>query len=537
MSNISKYKRKLAMGVGLVTLAASFQLQAAGTFVYCSEASPEIFNPQLVTSGTSMDASAVPLYNRLLEFKLGTTEVIPGLAKSWDISDDRMTYTFHLRDDVKWHSNKEFKATRNLNADDVIFSFMRQKDANHPYHKVSGGQYEYFESMGLPELIKEIKKIDDYTVQFQLNQPEAPFLADLAMSFSSILSAEYADAMLKKGTPEKVDLMPIGTGPFTFVQYQKDSRILYKANPDYFGSKAKVDRLVFSITPDAAIRYAKLQKGECHAMPYPNLADVERMKADKNIVVGEMAGSNIGYMSYNMNKPPLDNLQVRQALNMAVNKQAIIDAIFQGAAEPAKNFIPPSMWGYNNEIKDYPYDPEQAKDLLKAAGLEKGFSLTLWAMPVQRPYNPNARRMAEMIQADWAKVGVNAKIVTYEWGEYLSRIRESEHDTVLIGWSGDNGDPDNFYTVLFSCDAVKAGQNYSNWCYKPFDDLLKQARVESDHQKRVDLYKQAQVEMHDQAPALLIAHSMVYMPVRKEVKGFIMDPLGLHNFNEVSIEK
>lgn len=537
MKNLRKYKRKFLLGVGLMTMLASAQLHAAQTLVYCAEASPETFNPQLVTSGISMDASAVPVYNRLVEFKLGTTEIEPSLAKSWDISQDGLTYTFHLRDDVKWHNNKEFKPTRNLNADDVIFTFMRQKDKNHPYNKVSGGQYEYFESMGLPDLIKEIKKIDDHTVVFVLKQQEAPFLADLAMSFASILSAEYADAMLKKGTPEKVDLVPIGTGPFTFVQYQKDSKILYKANPDYFGPKAKLDRLVFSITPDAAIRYAKLQKGECHAMPFPNIADVERMKLDKNIVVKEMAGVNIGYLAYNMDKPPLDNLKVRQALNMAVNKDAIIKAVFQGAAEPAKNFIPPSMWGYNDEIKDYPYDPAQAKELLKSAGLENGFTITLWAMPVQRPYNPNARRMAEMIQEDWAKIGVTAKIVSYEWGEYLSRIRDGEHDAVLMGWSGDNGDPDNFYTVLMSCDAVKAGSNYSHWCYKPFDDLLQQARIEPDHEKRVKLYKQAQVEMRDQAPALMIAHSMVYMPISKKVKGYIMDPLALHNFNQVSLEK
>ncbi|MCX8713029.1 ABC transporter substrate-binding protein [Gilliamella sp. B3464] len=537
MRNISKYKRKFLLSAALITLLTSAQSYADGTLVYCAEASPETFNPQLVTSGISMDAGAVPVYNRLVEFKLGTTEIEPSLAKSWDISQDGLTYTFHLRDDVKWHNSKEFKPTRNLNADDVVFTFMRQKDKNHPYNKVSGGQYEYFESMGLPNLIKEVRKVDDHTVVFELSQPEAPFLADLAMSFASILSAEYADAMLKNGTPEKVDLLPIGTGPFTFVQYQKDSRILYKANPDYFGPKAKLDRLVFSITPDAAMRYAKLQKGECHAMPFPNVADVERMKSDNNIVVKEMAGTNIGYLAYNMDKPPLDNLKVRQALNMAVNKDAIIKAVFQGAAEPAKNFIPPSMWGYNDAVKDYPYDPAQAKELLKSAGLENGFTINLWAMPVQRPYNPNARRMAEMIQADWAKIGVTAKIVSYEWGEYLSRIRDGEHDAVLMGWSGDNGDPDNFYSVLMSCDAVKSGSNYSHWCYKPFDDLLQQARIEPNHEKRVELYKQAQVEMHDQAPALMIAHSMVYMPIRKEVKGYIMDPLALHNFNQVALEK
>lgn len=157
-------------------------------------------------------------------------------------------------------------------------------------------------------------------------------------------------------------------------------------------------------------------------------------------------------------------------------------------------------------------------------------------MPVQRPYNPNARRMAEMIQADWAKVGVRAKIVTFEWGEYLKRAKAGEHQTVMMGWTGDNGDPDNFFATLFSCAAAKDGSNYSRWCYKPFEDLIQPARATDDHNKRIELYKQAQVVMHDQAPALIVAHSTVYEPVRKEVKGYVVDPLGKHHFDNVSIE-
>ena len=145
-------------------------------------------------------------------------------------------------------------------------------------------------------------------------------------------------------------------------------------------------------------------------------------------------------------------------------------------------------------------------------------------------------RMAEMIQADWAKVGVQAKIVTYEWGEYLKRAKDGEHQTVMMGWTGDNGDPDNFFATLFSCAASEQGSNYSKWCYKPFEDLIQPARATDDHNKRVELYKQAQVVMHDQAPALIIAHSTVFEPVRKEVKGYVVDPLGKHHFENVSIE-
>jgi len=525
----------LKFGIGLVALTIAASVQAK-TLVYCSEASPEGFNPQLFTTGTTYDASSVPIYNRLVEFKLGTTEVIPGLAEKWEVSPDGKTYTFHLRHGVKWQSNKDFKPTRDFNADDVVFSFERQKDKANPYNKVSGGSYEYFDGMGMGDLISKIVKVDDYTVQFQLTKPSAPFLADLAMDFASILSGEYADNMLKAGTPEKIDLNPIGTGPFELVQYQKDSRILYKAFDGFWGTKPKIDRLVFSITPDASIRYAKLQKNECQVMAFPNPADLAAMKQDKSIYLMQEPGLNVGYLAFNTEKKPLDNVKVRQALTMAVNKKAIIDAVYQGAGQAAKNLIPPTMWSYNKDVADYPYDPAKAKELLKEAGLPNGFTTDIWAMPVQRPYNPNARRMAEMIQADWAKIGVKANIVTYEWGEYLKRAKNGEHQTVMMGWTGDNGDPDNFFATLFSCQAAKDGSNYSRWCDTSFDKLIGTASEESDHAKRVALYEQAQVVMHDQAPALIVAHSTVYEPVRKEVKGYVVDPLGKHNFANVSLD-
>lgn len=530
-----KFKSQIMITAIAAMLGLSIHVQAAGTLVYCTEASPDTFNPQLTMSGVSMDATAVPIYNRLVQFKLGTTELEPGLASSWESSEDGKTYTFHLRQNVKWQSNKEFTPTRTLNADDVIFSFMRQKDANHPYHAVSGGSYEYFEGMGMGELIDNIEKIDDQTVVFHLTRPESPFLANLAMPFASITSKEYADAMLAKGTPEKLDTTPIGTGPFKFGQYQKDSRILLLKNPDYFGEPAKLDRLVFSITPDAAVRYAKLQKNECQVMPYPNMADIERMRADKNITLDEQAGLNIGMLAFNTEKPQFKDEKVRKALALAINKNAIIDAVYQGAAVPAKNLIPPTIWGYNDEVEDFSYNPEEAKKLLKEAGYENGMEINLWAMPVSRPYNPNARRMAEIIQADWNKIGVKANIVTYEWGEYLKRASDGEHDVILSGWAGDNGDPDNFFTPLMSCAAAKGGSNFSRFCDAEFDAIIMQAREESDVAKRTELYKKAQVLMHEKVPAMMIAHSKVFIPVRKEVKGYIVDPLSLHNFNQVEI--
>ncbi|WP_281983371.1 ABC transporter substrate-binding protein [Thalassorhabdomicrobium marinisediminis] len=528
------FKNKLAVGLLMGALGAS--AASAQSLVYCSEGSPEGFDPALYTAGTTFDASSHPIYNRLTEFKTGTTEVQPGLAESWEVSEDGMTVTFKLRQGVKFHSNDQFTPTRDFNADDVIFTFDRQGNEENPYNDVSGGTFEYFSSMSMPELVESIEKVDDYTVVFHLTRPEAPFIANMAMDFASIVSKEYADAMMEAGTPEMVNQAPIGTGPFQFQAYQKDAVIRYLRNDDYWGDPAKVESLIFAITPDASVRYQKVQAGECHVMAYPNPADVQAMKDAEDIVVMEQEGLNVGYLAYNTQVAPYDNPAVRRALNMAIDKQAIIDVVFQGSGEIAKNPIPPTMWSYNDAIEDDEYNPERAQEILAEEGVED-LQLKIWAMPVQRPYNPNARRMAELMQEDFSQIGVDVEIVSYEWGEYLERSKEEDRDgAVLLGWTGDNGDPDNFLAVLLGCDGV-GGSNRAQWCNEEFDALIQDAKVLPTQEERAPLYEQAQEIFKEEAPWATIAHSVVYMTMRPEVEGYIVHPLGGHIFNQVGLSE
>ena len=510
---------------------------AAKTLVYCSEGSPENFYPGVNTTGTSFDATE-QIYDNIVDFERGGTKVVPGLAEKWDISADGTVYTFHLRKNAKWHSNKNFKPTRNLNADDVVFMFERQWKEENPFFKVTSPNHSYFSDMGMPALLKSVEKVDDYTVRVTLNKPEAPFLANLAMQWAGVQSKEYADAMLKAGTPEKIDQEPVGTGPFYLVQYQKDAIIRYKAFPEYWDGKAKIDDLVFSITPDASVRWAKLQKGECHVMPYPNPADLDAMKKDPNVTVMDQAGLNVGYLAYQTTKKPFDDVRVRKAFNMAMNKKAIVDAVFLGSGVPATNPIPPSMWSYNKSIKDDEYNPEAAKKLLAEAGYPNGLETDLWAMPVQRPYNPNARRIAELMQADLAKIGVKAEIKSFEWGEYRKRAQAGEHQMAQLGWTGDNGDPDNFLHTLLGCASAQSasGSNIAKWCYKPFDDLVTKAKVVTNQAERTKLYEEAQKIFKEQAPWFTVAHAVQLKPVRKEVVDFKLSPFGRHTFYGVDIK-
>ncbi|MGW9231681.1 ABC transporter substrate-binding protein [Pseudorhizobium sp. NPDC055634] len=528
-------KRTIAIAAALLSATFFASAASAKTFVYCSEGSPEGFDPGMYTAGTTFDASAHPIYSRLMEFKPGTTEAQPGLAESDEVSDDGTVYTFKLRPGVKFHTTEFFTPTRDMNADDVVFSLERQINPEHPWNQyVPGTSWEYAAGMGFPELIKSIEKVDDMTVKITLNRPEAPFLANLAMPFASIVSKEYADKLEAEGKKEQLNQMPVGTGPFSFVGYQQDAVIRYKKNPDYWGGAPKIDDLVFAITTDAAVRYQKLKAGECHLMPFPNAADVESMRADENLTVLEQEGLNVAYLAYNTTQAPFDKPEVRKALNKAINKQAIVDAVFQGMATPAKNPIPPTMWSYNDAIEDDTYDLEAAKKMLQDAGVEN-LSMKIWAMPVSRPYMLNARRAAEIIQDDLAKIGVNAEIVSYEWAEYLDRSKAKDRDgAVILGWTGDNGDPDNFLDTLLGCNAV-GGNNRAQWCNEEFDALVKKAKETSDPAERTKLYEEAQVVFKREAPWATLDHSLSIVPMRKEVTGFVQSPLGDFTFENVDI--
>ena len=530
-----KSTKLLGAALLMSTMLAASSVQAK-SLVYCAEGSPENFTPAMNTTGTSLDA-ARPVYNKLTQFTPGSTAVEPGLAESYEVSDEGKTITFHLRKGVKFHSGVNgFTPTRDLNADDVIFSFERQWKPEHPYAKVSGGAYDYFNDMGMPDLLEAITQgSDDMTVVMKLSKPNAPILANLAMDFATIQSAEYAKFLMDKGTPEQFDQIPVGTGSFQFVDYQKDAVIRFKAFDGWAG-KPKIDDLIYAITPDPTARYAKIKANECQIMIAPNPADLADMGKNPDIQLLEQAGLNIGYMAMNAQKKPFDNPEVRKAIAMAIDRDAILKEVYQGAGQKAKNPIPPTMWSYDDSTVDIPYDPAKAKEMLAAAGVTT-LDSDLWWMPVQRPYNPNAKRMAEMVQADLAKVGINVTLVSYEWGEYRKRMQAGEHQMGFLGWTGDNGDPDNFLAVLLGCDkdGKPNANNIPKWCNAKFqEDIIKAAEI-TDQGERTALYQDAQKIVAAEVPWLNVAHSTVFEPIRKEVSGYKVSPLGAHEFQNVDI--
>jgi len=479
--------------------------------IYCSESNPVTFNPQLDTSSTTSDASSHQLYDRLLDFDPETGRIVPSLASSWLVTNDGLTYAFQLRKDVWFHSTDYFTPTRNFNADDVLFSIDRWRLTSHPYHYISGGRYPYFESIGLAQNIESVERVNGYRVEITLKRRDSSFLANLATDFAVILSEEYASQLSQAGSPSKIDELPVGTGPFKFESYRKDHFIKYRRHEDYWrlslssedsenaseqtntetskesenastpasssfqsngGEYSAVEQLIFDITPRSSLRLAKLMTGECDATAFPAQTELEVIRAKEDLILAEKPGLNIGFWAFNTQRPPFNNPDVRRALAAAIDKNTLLEAVYFDSAIRAKTLLPAASWAFQNDADDTAYNPVLARKLLADAGIEPGFSMTIWAMPVERAYNPNATKMAELIQRYLRDVGVEATIVSYDWATFRRHLREGLHDSVLIGWSADNGDPDNFYRPLLSCGAIPSGTNRAMWCNPDYDKLI-----------------------------------------------------------------
>ena len=499
---------------------------ARSGLVYCSEGSPESFNPQRVTSGTTIDIISQQLYDRLVDINPANGNIIPGLATDWQVSADGTRYQFTLRQDVEFHTTRYFSPGRNFNAEDVVFTFNRITSTEHPFHFQGGGVYPYFQSVDWAGLVKQVQATDQHTVVFELQRPDSSFLSNLTTDFATILSAEYGQKLLAAGEPGQMDRLPIGTGPFRFREYQKDILVRMYRNNDYWRGDTQPEQLVFDIVPNNARRMAKLFTHECDIVSYPRVAELELIAARPDVTVQESTSMNVGFWAFNTQKPPFDQLAVRQALAMAINRAAILQAVYYGQATPAYGILPPTSWAYNDGLPAPLYSPAKARALLAEAGYPNGFTMDIWAMPVQRLYNPNALKMAELMQADLAQIGVKANIVSYEWNSFRQKLGNFEHDSVLIGWAADNPDPDNFFHPLLSCAARDSGSNRANWCDPAFDDIISQALLTANQQQRRALYLAAQQYLHQKQPLVAIAHSQRFQAISSSVTGVSINPYG-----------
>jgi dipeptide transport system substrate-binding protein len=513
-------KRLAALLLALPLLAG-----ADTTLRFCAAGSPKTFDPAMTDSGID-HISHLPIFGTLVETRRGTDQFIPGLATSWSLSPDGLAYSFELRRGVAWHSSDDFKPTRAFNADDVVFTFGRLLNRDSAFAKAMPGVSPYVVSFGWEKLIRKVEKLGDYQVRITLAERDASFLSALTQAFSSIQSAELGAQLLQRGAPQRIAQLPVGTGPFQLKSFRKDAVIRYIAHPGWW-RKAEVpraDQLVFAITPDATVRAQRLKRNECDIAAPVGPVELAELRKDPAIKLATAPGLNVGILAYNTGKPTLAKLAVRQALDMAIDKAAIVRTVFGDAGTAATTIIPAASWAHDATLKPAPHDPAKARELLQKAGVLP-LEITLWAMPVVRFYNPNGQLMAQMIQADWAKVGVTARIVSYEWGEYLRRIDAGEHDVAMSGW---NGDPEPTGTFgQLACGSASG----TFWCNPAYDQLLAQARQATTQDERKAIYAKAQKLVLEQLPWTPMAYGRVAVPMRATVKGFVLDMDGSTYFD------
>ena len=378
-------------------------------------------------------------------------------------------------------------------------------------------------------IVEQIAALDDSTLVISLNQPNAPFLSNLAMNFTAAVSPaavrRHGDDFFKN---------PVGTGPFRFVEWRKDERIVLQRNENYWGRVPELQRLIFKPIQDASVRYLELKTGAIHGLDNLSPEFIQEIRQNPELQLLEQAGMNTGYLAMNMERPPFDNRLVRLAVNHAIDKNSLVTNFYQGLATAAKNPIPPTMWGYNDAIEAYPHDPARARELLAEAGYPNGFDTELWAMPVPRPYMPQPDKIAQALQSDLSEVGIRSKIVQWEWGTYLDKVFAGEHSMALLGWTGDNGDPDNFLFVLLDKTAAeKPAQNIAFYRSDELHELLVRARQLPSQAEREVLYLRAQELVHHDVPWVPLVHATQTAAFQKTVRGFALHPTGSKWFQDV----
>lgn len=490
---------------------------AGKTLVYGKAQAAIALDPGAVDEGGSSSVAS-QIFDSLLAYEPGGTKIVPALAEKWTVSEDGKEITFFLRKGVKFHDGTK------MDADAVVFSLARQHFEDHPFHKF--GPWKYWNTSGFKDIfkkdgslkkkgiIKDIVKVDDHTVKVLLNQADAAIMVNFTLYFTSIVSPA---AVKKYGADFRKN--PVGTGAFRFVKWVKDDHVMLKKNKDYWGEKAGIDNLIFKVYPDATARSMALIKGEVDVIEPPDADNLKELAKNKDIKILSKEGLTMGYVCMNVERKPFDNKLVRQAVNYAVNKAEIIQAVYGKLGTPASMPMPPSLWGFNKDIPAYEYDPEKAKSLLKEAGYPDGFEIELFALPVSRPYNPNGKKVGEIMQAQLKKVGINAKIVSYDIGTYWDKVDAGEFDMCMTGWSGEP-DPNDWLHRLFTSGYL----NSARWNNDAYTDLVNEARTVSDIAKRSELYKKAQEIIHEEAPVVMLAYGVLTAPVRSNVENHIIYP-------------
>ena len=506
-------------------------------FVYCGSTHPQFLNPQLSDGGDNIKSIGPQLFDSLLTLDPISFKPRPNLATEWKVNNDKTQYTFTLRPNVEFHTSSWFQPSRSMNADDVVFSFKRIIDSSNPYHYVNGGRYPWFQSIGFSRLVKDVKAIDKQHVQFTLSHPDNTFLDNIATVFASIHSQEYAHQLAAKDEKAQFDELPIGTGPFQLEKSVHNELIRLTQHPRYWHHPAQMQQVVFDFGHRGTGTLAKLLTQECDVMTDPISSQLTLINDNADIKSNISMAMNVAFVSVNTQHFALNDVRVRQALNFAINRENIVDAVYFGQGYVATSLLPSDLWAYQDNSLQIRYDRQYARALLKQAGFGDGLKLTMWVPLAAQSYNPNPRKTAELLQANFADIGITLAIVTEKFGRRDRLTQQSNADLVLTGWAANTGEPDSLLRPQLSCEARRAGLNVSMWCDSDFDFLLTLARESEQTRHRLNLYHQAQTMLTQELPIIPIAHGVQYQVHHSSLSGFALNPFNSGSFEHVVREK
>ncbi|MEG5017064.1 MULTISPECIES: ABC transporter substrate-binding protein [unclassified Microcoleus] len=504
----------------------------AGALVYGAGGPPINLEPGNITDGNSVIVID-QIYNRLTDFKPGTVELEPSLATEWSSSKDGKTWTFKLRSGVKFHDGTDF------DAEAVKFNVDRWWDAKNPNgFREAGKTYPIWKNLfggfkgEKDSLVKDVAVVDKSTIKFVLNRPFAAFPSAIGSAYFGMASpAAVKKAGAKYGTPGS---LAVGTGPFVFREWRSGDRIVLDKNPNYWKTGTpKVNQLVIRFVDDPAARLAQLRAGQLDFTVDLTPDQLKEVQADPNLEAVVRPSFNVGYLALNPSYEPLSKPEVRRAIAQTINKPAIVKAFWGELGKHDSQFLPPALnWATSDQVKDYEFNPQQAKAMLAKAGYPNGFDLDLWYMPVSRPYFPTPKPIAEALAADLSAIGIRVKLLTKDWSAYLAdRLKPPGFQAFMLGWTGDYGDPDNFYYPHFGPGSTA---DLGNWKNPKVLELLDRGRASGDKAARAKIYAEVSEVLHGEAVRLPIVHSQPLLGKRKNIQGWIPSPLGSESFEDVS---
>jgi peptide/nickel transport system substrate-binding protein len=507
----------VALGLGLAACSGSSPSSVgADRLVVARAAEPVSLDPARATDIESLEV-AEQVYGRLVRFAPGRLEPEPDLAMSWSVSDDGTVWTFELRPDVWFHDGTP------VNADAVVFSFERQLIADHPAHEAD---FAWTRSL---RNIRRVRAVTSLRVQFDIDRPYAPFLANLATGPAAIVSPT---AVRKLGS--RFGRHPVGAGPYRFVEWIPGDRITLERNPTYWDRAARTRYLVLLLMPDSRQRLQALESGSADIIQQLAPDDLPLVRLHPDLRLAMAPAALVSYLAMNTQRRPLDDPRIRRAIATAIRRDALVKLVYQGVGIPAIGPLPPNVWGARSDVVTYPYDPERARKMLAETGWHPDLAapLKLYAPSQAPPYMPAPDRVAAIIKTCLADVGIPVEIVLNEPAEHQRALWAGEHDLALHGWFNDNGDPDNFLYTLLDSDNT-TGSRPSNIAFYSngwFHDVIGVAQRTTDRTERERLYSQAQAILATDVPWVPLAHSNVIFATRANVRGLVVQPsaMGLY---------